>query len=104
MAILEIDQIKRSEKDAADLIEASQRRKTLVIEEARREGDELVLVRLSEADNRLRDERKLAEKHIAEEHSRLMDDANKEADKIRQGAEKQKSAAIHSLVRLITGE
>ena len=33
MAILEIDQIKRSEKDAADLIEASQRRKTLVIPE-----------------------------------------------------------------------
>jgi hypothetical protein len=33
-----------------------------------------------------------------------MDDASKEAEKIRKTSEMQKSAAIHSLVSLITGE
>ncbi len=104
MAIPEIDQIKRSEEEAADLIEAARHRKILAIEEAKREGEDLVLLRLSDAEKRLREERERAETQVAREHARLLEEAQKEAGQIRGDAEKQKDEAISFLVRLVTGE
>jgi len=103
MAIPEIDQIKRSEEEAASLIEAARHRKILAIEEAKREGNDLVLIRLSDAEKRLREERERAESLVAREHARLMDEAHKQAGQIRDDAERQKDAAVSILVRLITG-
>ena len=103
MAIPEIDQIKRSEEEAADLIEAARHRKTLAIEEAKREGEDLVLLRLSDAEKRLREERERAETQVAHDHARLLEEAQKEAGQIRSDAEKQKDEAVSFLVRLVTG-
>ena len=104
MAIPEIDQIKRSEEEAAALIEAARHRRMLAIEEAKREGEGLVLMRLSDAEKRLREERERAESQVAREHARLMDEAIHEAGQIREYAERQKDMAVSFLVRLITGE
>ncbi|ABD41497.1 hypothetical protein Mhun_1776 [Methanospirillum hungatei JF-1] len=104
MAIPEIDQIKRSEEEAAALIEAARHRRMLAIEEAKREGEGLVLMRLSDAEKRLREERERAESQVAREHARLMDEVHHEAGQIRAYAERQKNTAVSTLIRLITGE
>jgi vacuolar-type H+-ATPase subunit H len=103
MAIPEIDQIKRTEQEAADLIEAAQRRKTLAIEETVREGEALVQLRLSEAETRLREEKEQAGKEAFMQQSRLIKEARKEADLIREYAQKNHTTAVQSLIRLITG-
>lgn len=103
MAIPDIDQIKRSEEEATYLIEAARHRKTLAIEEAKQAGENLFFIRLSDAEKRLREEREQAEKEVANEHIRLIAEAQKEASHIREEAEKQKKLAVQVLVRLITG-
>ncbi|HOL41806.1 hypothetical protein [Methanospirillum sp.] len=103
MAIPEIDQIKRTEQEAADLIEAAQRRKTLALEEAVREGEALVQLRLSEAENRLREEKERAGKEAFMQQSWLMEEAQKEIGHIREYAQKNHTTAVQSLIRLITG-
>jgi|GEM_PF-1291310 len=104
MGIPEIDQIKKSEQEAADLIEAARHRKKLVIEEAEREGEGLIALRLSDAEKRLRDEKEKAEQQVSEERSLLMEKAGDEAQHLMETALLKKNAATQRLVRLITGE
>jgi vacuolar-type H+-ATPase subunit H len=104
MAIPEIDQIKRCEEEVADLISTAHSRKTLAIEEAEREGDDLVRIRLKDAENRLRDERERAEKEVSNFHVQIIDQSRKKAAQLRDEAEQLKHKAVWHLIQLITGE
>jgi len=104
MGILEIDQIKKCEQEAADLIEGARQRKKLAIEEAIREGEERMALRLSDAEKKVWEEREGAEKDMQEEHTLLLKNAKDEARRIREHSTQKKDDAVLRLIRMITGE
>ncbi|NLV26810.1 MAG: hypothetical protein GXY48_06555 [Methanomicrobiales archaeon] len=104
MGIPEIDQIKKTEEKAVLLIEATRQRMRLAIDEAKREGEERLSIRLSDAEKRLREERERHEELLNQETKKLLDQAEIEAMQIRQTGNNNKEAAVMRLVSMITGE
>ena len=103
MDLREIDQIKTAEGEAGSLIDAARHRMRLAIEEAKREGEERVHIRSSDAEDRLRSERESQVTLLKEEITTIMTEAEGRASELRKTGTKNMEPAVIRLVGMITG-